>query len=58
MMNRMAGLFTIALLGVVPMQSIAQGPPQEIVTPSGKIITPPTSVENPGDHGQRGHTNH
>lgn len=58
MMNRMAGVFTIALLGVVPMQSIAQGPPQEIVTPSGKIITPPTSVENPGDHGQRGHTNH
>src|SRR5262249_19630020 len=58
MMNRMVGVFTIALLGVVPMQSVAQGPPQEIVTPSGKIITPPTSVENPGDHGRKGHTNH
>ncbi|MGN6716068.1 MAG: S53 family peptidase [Candidatus Binatia bacterium] len=58
MMNRMAGLFTIVLLGALPMQSIAQGPPEEIVTPSGKVITPPTSIENPGDHGQRGHTNH
>ena len=57
-MNRIAHLLTIAFLGVLPMQSIAQGPPEEIVTPSGKVITPPTSVENPGDHGQRGHTNH
>ena len=57
-MNRMASLLTIALLGALPIQSIAQGPAQEIVTPSGKIITPPTSVENPGDHGRKGHTNH
>lgn len=57
-MKRMASLVTIALLGALPMQSIAQGPPQEFVTPSGNVITPPTSVENKGDHGQRGHTNH
>ena len=57
-MNRMASLLTIVLLGVLPMQSIAQGPPEEMVTPNGKVITPPTSIENPGDHGQRGHTNH
>ena len=57
MNHRMACLFIIAL-GLVPVQSIAQGPPQEIITPSGNIITPPSSIENPGDHGQRGHTNH
>lgn len=38
--------------------SIAQSPPQEIVTPSGNVIIPPSSIENPGDRGQRAHTNH
>jgi len=50
--------FIVILLGVAPIRSIAQGQPAEIVTPSGNIITPPTSTENPGDRGQRAHTNH
>jgi kumamolisin len=58
MKHRVAYLFFITLLGFVPVRSIAQGPPQEIVTPSGNVIIPGTSVENPGDRGQRAHTNH
>jgi subtilase family serine protease len=51
-------LFIIVLLGLFPIESIAQGPPQEIVTPSGNVIIPGSSVEHPGDRGQRAHTNH
>lgn len=58
MKHRLASLFFITLLGFVPVRSIAQGPPQEIVTPSGKVIVPGTSIEHPGDRGQRAHTNH
>jgi subtilase family serine protease len=58
MKHRLAALFFITLLGFVPVRSIAQSPPQEIVTPGGKVIIPSTSVENPGDRGQRAHTNH
>lgn len=58
MNHRIVYLVIMALVGLVPVQSIAQGPPQEIITASGNVITPPTSTENPEDHGQRGHTNH
>ncbi len=51
-------LFIIVWMGFVPMQSMAQDPPQEIITPSGNVIIPGSSVEHPGDRGQRGHTNH
>ena len=58
MNHRVAYMVFITLLGVAPVTSIAQGPPQEIVTPQGKVITPATSVVNPADRGQRAHTNH
>jgi subtilase family serine protease len=58
MKHRVASLFFITLVGFVPVRSIAQGPPQEIVTPSGNVIIPGTSIEHPGDRGQKAHTNH
>ena len=58
MKHRVGSLLFITLVGFVPVRSIAQGPPQEIVTPSGNVIIPGTSVENPGDRGQKAHTNH
>jgi kumamolisin len=38
--------------------TFAQGPPQKISTPSGKIIIPRSSVEDPADADIRAHTNH
>src|SRR5215467_2466739 len=58
MKHLVAAVFFITSLGFVPVRSIAQTPPQEIVTPSGNVIVPGTSVENPEDRGQRAHTNH
>ena len=58
MNQRIVYLFLISLIGLVPERSIAQSQRQEIVTPSGNVITPPTTVENPRDRGQRAHTNH
>jgi hypothetical protein len=37
---------------------LAQRPPQQLETPVGTIIVPPSSVENPVDIGVRAHTNH
>jgi subtilase family serine protease len=58
MKHRLVSLLLIMSLGFTPVLSLAQSPPQQIVTPNGNIITPPTSVENPGDRAQRAHTNH
>jgi subtilase family serine protease len=38
--------------------TFAQGPPSQIITPGGKVIVPPSSVEQDSDEGFRAHTNH
>src|ERR1051325_2906479 len=53
-----ASLLIIASIAFLPTGSIAQNRPQEIVTPNGILIIPDSSVEEPGDRGQRAHTNH
>ena len=35
-----------------------QGPPQQITTPAGRVIVPPSSIERPEERGLRAHTNH
>src|SRR5436309_11211430 len=53
-------LLTAFMIGL-PIYSgvtLAQGPPQQVGAASGRVIIPPSSVENPADVGIRAHTNH
>ena len=50
----------ILIIGQPAYISVAfpQGPPQQITTPAGRVIIPPSSEERPEDRGIRAHTNH
>ena len=50
----------ILIIGQPAYVSVAfpQGPPQQITTPSGSVIVPPSSIERPEERGLRAHTNH
>ena len=50
----------ILIIGQPAYVSVAfpQGPPQQITTPAGRVIVPPSSIERPEERGLRAHTNH
>jgi len=50
----------ILIIGQPAYVSVAfpQGPPQQITTPAGTVIVPPSSIERPEERGLRAHTNH
>ena len=53
-------VLAILVIGQPAYISVAfpQGPPQQITTPGGRVIVPPSSDERPEDRGIRAHTNH
>ena len=51
------GILTISQLSYISV-AFPQGPPQQITTPGGTVIVPPSSIERPEERGLRAHTNH